>query len=56
MYIVSIKKLGIPQNSRDAFEVLNSNGIIDDSMSSVLVSDTNLSITKPPNFTSRDRP
>lgn len=32
MYIVSDKKLGIPQNSRDAFEVLNSNGIIDDNM------------------------
>ncbi len=32
MYIVSIKKLGIPQNSRDAFEVLNSSGMIDDSM------------------------
>jgi uncharacterized protein YutE (UPF0331/DUF86 family) len=29
MHIVSEKKLGIPQNSRDAFEVLNSNGIID---------------------------
>lgn len=32
MYIVSVKKLGIPQNSRDAFEVLNSNGIIDDTI------------------------
>ena len=30
MHIVSEKKLGIPQNSRDAFEVLNSNGFIDD--------------------------
>jgi uncharacterized protein YutE (UPF0331/DUF86 family) len=29
MHIVSEKKLGIPQNSRDAFEVLNNNGIID---------------------------
>lgn len=29
MHIVSEKKLGIPQNSRDAFEVLNSNNIID---------------------------
>ncbi|BDR75912.1 type VII toxin-antitoxin system HepT family RNase toxin [Clostridium tetani] len=29
MHIVSEKKLGIPQNSRDAFEVLNENGIID---------------------------
>jgi uncharacterized protein YutE (UPF0331/DUF86 family) len=32
MYIVSVKKLGIPQNSRDAFEVLNHNGTIDDLM------------------------
>ena len=29
MHIVSEKKLGIPQNSRDAFEILNSNNIID---------------------------
>lgn len=29
MHIVSEKKLGIPQNSRDAFEVLNNKGIID---------------------------
>lgn len=29
MHIVSEKKLGIPQNSRDAFEVLKDNGIID---------------------------
>lgn len=29
MYIVSFKKLGIPQNSRDAFEVLNEYGILD---------------------------
>lgn len=28
MHIVSEKKLGIPQNSRDAFEVLCSNGMI----------------------------
>lgn len=28
MHIVSEKKLGIPQNSRDAFEVLESNGFI----------------------------
>lgn len=28
MYLVSLKKLGIPQNSRDAFEVLNNNNII----------------------------
>ena len=32
MYIVSIKKLGIPQNSRDAFEALNHHQIIDDKM------------------------
>lgn len=29
MHIVSEKKLGIPQNSRDAFDVLNENNIID---------------------------
>lgn len=28
MHIVSEKRLGIPQNSRDAFEVLCSNGMI----------------------------
>lgn len=28
MHIVSEKKLGIPQNSRDAFEVLNTNNFI----------------------------
>lgn len=28
MHIVSEKKLGIPQNSRDAFEVLEENGLI----------------------------
>jgi len=32
MHIVSEKKLGIPQNSRDSFEVLNSNNIIDESL------------------------
>lgn len=32
MYIVSVKKLGIPQNSRDAFEVLFHNEIIDRDM------------------------
>lgn len=32
MYIVSDKKLGIPQSSRDAFEVLHHNGIINESM------------------------
>ncbi|MDR3596614.1 type VII toxin-antitoxin system HepT family RNase toxin [Clostridium sp.] len=30
MHIVSEKNLGIPQNSRDSFEVLCSNNIIDD--------------------------
>ena len=30
MHIVSIKKLGIPRSSRDAFEVLAHNNIIDD--------------------------
>lgn len=32
MHIISIKRLGIPQNSRDAFEVLNNNKIIDDKL------------------------
>lgn len=32
MYIVSAKKLGIPQNSRDAFEVLKHHDMIDDDM------------------------
>lgn len=32
MHIVSEKKLGIPQNSRDAFEVLNSNDYIDEEL------------------------
>ena len=32
MHIVSEKNLGIPQNSRDSFEVLNSNNIIDDEL------------------------
>lgn len=32
MHIVSEKKLGIPQNSRDAFEVLYSNGLIDNDL------------------------
>ena len=29
MFIISDQKLGIPQNSRDAFEVLYNNGILD---------------------------
>ena len=32
MYLVSTEKLGIPQNSRDAFELLNQKGIIDEKM------------------------
>lgn len=36
MHIVSEKKLGIPQNSRDAFEVLEANNIIDKSLSNKL--------------------
>lgn len=32
MHIVSDRKLGIPQNSRDAFEVLYSNKLIDETM------------------------
>ena len=36
MHIVSEKRLGIPQNSRDAFEVLNANKIIDDNLTKEL--------------------
>lgn len=32
MHIVSEKNLGVPQNSRDSFEVLNHNMIIDDEL------------------------
>lgn len=32
MYIISVKKLGIPKNSRDAFEVLEHNEIINHDM------------------------
>lgn len=32
MHIVSERKLGIPQSSRDAFEVLHNNGIIEENM------------------------
>lgn len=32
MYLVSEKKLGIPQNSRDAFEVLNHHNLISNEM------------------------
>ncbi|MEG0640971.1 MAG: DUF86 domain-containing protein [Clostridium sp.] len=38
MHIVSEKKLGIPQNSRDAFEVLESNNIIDESLATKMKS------------------
>ncbi len=36
MHTVSEKKLGIPQNSRDAFEVLEANNIIDNTLSNKL--------------------
>lgn len=32
MHIAADEKLGIPQNSRDAFEILNQNGIISDTL------------------------
>lgn len=32
MHIISEKKLGIPQSSRDGFDVLNKNNIIDDNL------------------------
>lgn len=32
MHIVSREKLGIPQNSREAFEVMNSNGLLSDEL------------------------
>ncbi|QEK11269.1 DUF86 domain-containing protein [Crassaminicella thermophila] len=32
MHVVSISKMGIPQSSRDAFELLNKNEIIDDTL------------------------
>lgn len=32
MHIISQKRLGIPQNSRDAFEVLNSHNLISDKL------------------------
>lgn len=38
MHIVSEKKLGIPQNSRDAFEVLYANNLINESLMSDLKS------------------
>lgn len=36
MHIVSEKKYGIPQNSRDAFDVLNQNSVIDDNLTKKL--------------------
>ena len=36
MHIVSSKKLGIPQNSRDSFEVLNKNHILSDDLTKKL--------------------
>ncbi len=36
MYIVSEKNLGIPQNSRDAFELLYQNKLIDEEMNAKL--------------------
>jgi len=38
MHIVSERKLGIPQNSRDAFELLNRHQLIDDELSAALKS------------------
>lgn len=38
MHIVSERKLGIPQNSRDAFELLNKHHLIDDDLSAMLKS------------------
>src|SRR5690554_3177302 len=32
MHIVSERSLGVPQSSRDAFDMLNTQGIIDDAM------------------------
>lgn len=32
MHIVSKRKLGIPQNSRDAFEVMHNNGLLSDKL------------------------
>lgn len=36
MHIVSSRKLGIPQNSRDAFEVLNKNSLLSNSLTKKL--------------------
>lgn len=36
MHIVAENSLGIPQNSRDAFEILNANGIIDENIAQKL--------------------
>ena len=36
MHLIAIKKLGLPQSSRDAFEILHSNGIIDDKIKATM--------------------
>jgi uncharacterized protein YutE (UPF0331/DUF86 family) len=33
MHLVRIKKLGVPQQSRDAFKLLQENGVLDDELS-----------------------
>lgn len=38
MHIVSERKLGIPQNSRDAFEVLENNGVLEKTLASKMKS------------------
>ena len=38
MHVVAEKKLGIPQNSRDAFELLEKNGLIDSQLAQKLKS------------------
>lgn len=38
MHIVSERKLGIPQNSRDAFEVLENNGVLEKALASKMKS------------------
>jgi len=32
MYVVSVRKLGVPQNKREAFEILYKNNLIDENM------------------------
>jgi Protein of unknown function DUF86. len=38
MHVVAEKSFGIPQNSRDAFELLRKNGVIDDALEKKLKS------------------